>query len=98
MSRIFWLVAGMAFVGSMAVAQPALEPKPEGQNPQQQHPFKTYTFTSYEKAVVFRVIEGNASQVELMMAVDICAKKCKPCHDGVKCNLECAKKTCVESE
>jgi hypothetical protein len=97
MLRIFLLSLGI-LTCSTSMGQMNLEAKPESQADRRQHPLKaTLPLNSQERALVFKAAAGNASSSELKMALDVCTKKCKPCHDGVRCNLECAKK-CAESE
>jgi hypothetical protein len=96
-AMLFLLVGTLIASGSSAQMQ--FEPKPGNQSEDRQHPFKTtLPFNSHERELVYKAAAGNATSSELKTAMDICTKKCKPCHNGVKCDLECAKKTCLESQ
>lgn len=52
--------------------------------------------TSSERQVVFKALSPGATNFEIQMAKDICAKKCPECINGVECNLECVQKACVK--
>lgn len=51
-----------------------------------------------EKEILGEAVKPDATEAEKARAEDICSEKCKVCHDGISCDLDCARRTCLKNE
>jgi hypothetical protein len=52
------------------------------------------TLSEEEIRIIEKASRQDASREEKVKALDICAKKCKICFDGIRCDPECVRKNC----
>ena len=83
---------------SFVLALPTSIASQEQSTPASDQAAESPPLSDEEQDILTEGLSAQATEAEKAKAEDICSEKCKVCHDGISCDFDCVRKTCLKEE